>query len=325
MLIHSLSSLWASGVDIMIHKLLVFKEACTVGLPTYVFDTKHCQYLPFIDVPRSHKPVKVVSTTSKNVKYGEVHDCISPYCEKVGSNFHIPVDSIALTSLREKVLLQYGIDMGNTFKSMITSGSTDLKSIVDYIVHNVNVLTNFPAYKNSAQPILPYGDNYPKQCVFICHAIDSKRFSFVPLATALSSVYKVYGLYVPITIHQQYNRRSISEIAVYFLEEIKLVQSEGPYTIAGFSFGAWIAHSIAKILQDQGETVSSLMLIDPVNLNDLTPSSTQSNELLLNIKTFFDFGSETLQFMSEKVFDDYVCKFQLQLEYLKCHRETSGM
>lgn len=253
MLIHSLSSLWASGVDIMIHKLLVFKEACTVGLPTYVFDTKHCQYLPFIDVPRSHKPVKVVSTTSKNVKYGEVHDCISPYCEKVGSNFHIPVDSIALTSLREKVLLQYGIDMGNTFKSMITSGSTDLKSIVDYIVHNVNVLTNFPAYKNSAQPILPYGDNYPKQCVFICHAIDSKRFSFVPLATALSSVYKVYGLYVPITIHQQYNRRSISEIAVYFLEEIKLVQSEGPYTIAGFSFGAWIAHSIAKILKTKAK------------------------------------------------------------------------
>jgi len=56
---------------------------------------------------------------------------------------------------------------------------------------------------------------------------------------------------------------SVEEMATEYIEEIRLVQTEGPYVIGGFSFGGLIAFELARQLRDQGQEVAILLLLDP--------------------------------------------------------------
>jgi thioesterase domain-containing protein/acyl carrier protein len=56
---------------------------------------------------------------------------------------------------------------------------------------------------------------------------------------------------------------SIEEIAKLHLNNIKTVQPEGPYYLAGFSIGGMIACEIAHQLEQAGEEVALLSLLDP--------------------------------------------------------------
>jgi nonribosomal peptide synthetase DhbF len=52
------------------------------------------------------------------------------------------------------------------------------------------------------------------------------------------------------------------EIADDYLARIRIIQSEGPYTLLGWSFGGNVAHRIAARLQESGERVDHLVLLD---------------------------------------------------------------
>ena len=61
--------------------------------------------------------------------------------------------------------------------------------------------------------------------------------------------------------------RSIGEMAAGYLEQIRAVQPEGPYHLAGWCFGGGVAHQIATQLQAAGEPVALLALVDAVPSN----------------------------------------------------------
>ena len=54
----------------------------------------------------------------------------------------------------------------------------------------------------------------------------------------------------------------IEVLASMYLEEIRSLQPEGPYLLGGECFGAWPALEIAQQLQNQGERVDVLMILD---------------------------------------------------------------
>jgi hypothetical protein len=56
---------------------------------------------------------------------------------------------------------------------------------------------------------------------------------------------------------------SIEQIAAENLTGIRAIQPHGPYVLGGFCNGALIACEIAHQLQDAGETVETLVLVDP--------------------------------------------------------------
>ena len=56
---------------------------------------------------------------------------------------------------------------------------------------------------------------------------------------------------------------SLEELAATHIAEIRKIQPEGPYRLAGFSFGGLIAFEIARQLTAQGETIESLFLVEP--------------------------------------------------------------
>jgi thioesterase domain-containing protein len=58
---------------------------------------------------------------------------------------------------------------------------------------------------------------------------------------------------------------SFTEIAAYHIETMRSLQPRGPYALAGFCICATIAYEMARQLTEQGETVSSLIMINPVD------------------------------------------------------------
>lgn len=94
-----------------------------------------------------------------------------------------------------------------------------------------------------------------KKPVFVLHPIEG-------VVVALQNVVKqlnapVYGLQCTSTTPLD----SISDLAKYYIKEIKTVQSKGPYTFVGYSFGACVAFEMGVQLESEGEKVS-LFLID---------------------------------------------------------------
>ena len=67
--------------------------------------------------------------------------------------------------------------------------------------------------------------------------------------------------------------RSISEMAVKYLEEIREVQPSGPYRLGGFCMGAHVAFEMAQRLRQSGQQVDLLVAIDSYNFNGAPPKS----------------------------------------------------
>ncbi|KAJ8035684.1 Fatty acid synthase [Holothuria leucospilota] len=92
-----------------------------------------------------------------------------------------------------------------------------------------------------------------KDPVFLIHPIEGSIDVFRPLASALLD-YPVFGVQFTMNVPND----SISNMANYYLSNMRSVKASGPYNLAGYSFGSAVALEIARILQndenDQSET-----------------------------------------------------------------------
>jgi len=91
--------------------------------------------------------------------------------------------------------------------------------------------------------------------IFLVHPIEGVVNALIPLAEKLNR--PVYGLqcvsYAP--------QESIQDLAAYYVKQIRSVQTLGPYTIAGYSFGGCVAFEmITQIERDTDETCNLIML-----------------------------------------------------------------
>jgi thioesterase domain-containing protein len=58
---------------------------------------------------------------------------------------------------------------------------------------------------------------------------------------------------------------SVEETARCYVEEIRKVQPHGPYQLSGMSYGSLVAFEMARVLEEMGEPVGALFLIDCMN------------------------------------------------------------
>jgi thioesterase domain-containing protein/acyl-CoA synthetase (AMP-forming)/AMP-acid ligase II len=68
----------------------------------------------------------------------------------------------------------------------------------------------------------------------------------------------VYGLSVDLALLP----KSLRESAQRFVQAILSVQSQGPFHLLGFSFGATLAREVAEVLLEQGHTIGTIQIID---------------------------------------------------------------
>ncbi|CAD7085952.1 unnamed protein product [Hermetia illucens] len=108
------------------------------------------------------------------------------------------------------------------------------------------------------EPIVRLKSNAPndskKPPIFFVHAIEGFAAPLVPLAEKLDS--PAYCLQCT----EEAPLGSLEELGEYYVKQIKKIQPKGPYSIAGYSFGATIAYVMAAYLEQQNEDVQLVML-----------------------------------------------------------------
>uniref|UniRef100_A0A4W6FR66 Fatty acid synthase n=1 Tax=Lates calcarifer TaxID=8187 RepID=A0A4W6FR66_LATCA len=92
--------------------------------------------------------------------------------------------------------------------------------------------------------------------LFLVHPIEGSIAAFKTLASKLSV--PCYGLQCTKAAPLD----SIQSLAAYYVTCIKQVQPDGPYRIAGYSFGACVAFEMCSQLQTQNQSVEYLFLFD---------------------------------------------------------------
>uniref|UniRef100_A0A665X8P4 Fatty acid synthase n=1 Tax=Echeneis naucrates TaxID=173247 RepID=A0A665X8P4_ECHNA len=92
--------------------------------------------------------------------------------------------------------------------------------------------------------------------LFLIHPIEGSITAFKTLASKINV--PCYGLQCT----KVAPLNSIQSLAAYYVTCIRQVQPEGPYRIAGYSFGACVAFEMCSQLQTQKQSVESLFLLD---------------------------------------------------------------
>ncbi|MGH7833764.1 MAG: non-ribosomal peptide synthetase, partial [Candidatus Binatia bacterium] len=123
------------------------------------------------------------------------------------------------------------------------------------------------AHWSSLVPVQPAGSKRP---FFWIHG-DASNWT---LAKHLDADQPLYLLLHQSQSGEAARHKSVERIAEHYLEEIQLVQSEGPYFLGGYSFGGLAAFEIAQQLCKNGQRVAFLALLEPTTpANGRLPAS----------------------------------------------------
>ena len=94
--------------------------------------------------------------------------------------------------------------------------------------------------------------------LFCVHPVGGEILCYAELARALPGSWPIYGLQTP-----QEPDSTLEGMARRYLGEVRQVQHEGPYRLAGWSLGGVVAFEMARQLHAEGQPVELLALIDP--------------------------------------------------------------
>jgi aspartate racemase len=116
----------------------------------------------------------------------------------------------------------------------------------------------------SLVPIQPSGSRPP---FFGIHTLGKGQEHYRNIARHLGSDQPIYGLDYWLATQtkdkkQDLNTWSVEELAAHYIKEMRILQPEGPYFLAGFSFGGIVAYEIAQQLVKQDQKVALLVLFD---------------------------------------------------------------
>lgn len=104
------------------------------------------------------------------------------------------------------------------------------------------------------------GENGPP--LFLVHSIWGDVLGMRQIATAMTNDVPVYGIRARGLNPGEEPQTSVEEMARTYVEVIRGLQPEGPYRVAGHSYGGLLAFEIARLLTEAGEEIDWLGLID---------------------------------------------------------------
>jgi len=114
---------------------------------------------------------------------------------------------------------------------------------------------------DSLVPIKPDGSNDP---LYIIHGGGSNILSFYDIAKNMAAEQPVYGLQPKGLNGKEMPLITVEAIASHFIAEIIRQNPNGPYCLAGYSFGGIIAYEMARQLKASNREVKHLIMFDTI-------------------------------------------------------------
>ncbi len=124
-------------------------------------------------------------------------------------------------------------------------------------------------------PVRVSGNAAPLFCI---HPAAGLSWSFVGLATHIDTEHPIYGLQSRGLEKAEDALATVGEMAEEYIDRIRSVSPHGPYHFVGWSVGGLIAHEIAARLQEQGEEVGLLAMLDSYPVSDVQEASSADVE-----------------------------------------------
>ena len=112
---------------------------------------------------------------------------------------------------------------------------------------------------HSSALLLKDGADLP---VFLIHGMRGSAEEFLPVTERLKTPRRLYALRAKGHDGRELPLTRIEDMSAFYLDTIKTLQPQGPYSIVGYSLGGLTAIEIARTLEARGESVVSLVLID---------------------------------------------------------------
>ncbi len=101
-----------------------------------------------------------------------------------------------------------------------------------------------------------------KKNVFIIHTWEGIIYQYKEIAKSLEGEYNIYGIQAKGVIKPAKLPETLEEMITEYIVEIKAIQPKGPYIIAGYCYGNWIAYKMVEMLEDQGVPIDRMIQID---------------------------------------------------------------
>ena len=128
------------------------------------------------------------------------------------------------------------------------------------------------------------------------HHLGGSAICYMKLAYYLGNQHPVYCLQSP-GLEGGEHMDSMEEAASLYIKAIRGIQQRGPYHLGGYSMGGIVAYEMAQQLQDAGEEVALLAMMEsstPAVVKKLEDDNIKTNNLegcnsdTLTIHSFFD-------------------------------------
>ena len=166
-----------------------------------------------------------------------------------------------MVQLQQEIFEKFRVDVPVT--DIFNKNLIDLAIIIDAFTHD----SDFSNQKRVPN-ILLLSDNHRNPPIFMIHSLMGFATFYAKLLPSLKDAFTVYGIthpnYVTETVMQY---ESLEELAADYINKMKIIAPLGPYCIGGFSAGGIIALEVARQLQEGGEEIDFLLLLDPVYMH----------------------------------------------------------
>lgn len=130
----------------------------------------------------------------------------------------------------------------------------DIRSLAAFIENEKKEII----YK-SLVAIKPSGSKTP---LYIIHGEGLNVLNFSTLAEYMDEERPIFGLQARALNGEDAPEETIQQIAAYYLGEILQHNPDGPYLIAGYSFGGYVAVEMEKQMQAMGKSIQMLIMFD---------------------------------------------------------------
>jgi len=144
--------------------------------------------------------------------------------------------------------------LGRSFQLAILFKYPNIQSLANFIDNDKKETTY-----TCLVPIKPTGTKAP---LYIIHGEGLNVLNFSNLAAAMDKDRPIYGLQAVGLNGVDEPLDSLPEIAKFYLSEIIRHNPSGPYLLAGYSFGGYVALEIRKQMAAMGKEVEKLIMFD---------------------------------------------------------------
>jgi acyl transferase domain-containing protein/thioesterase domain-containing protein/aryl carrier-like protein len=278
---------WSQGGKVPWVVLHEGEEVRKIALPSYPFEKRRC-WVDFQPEPglEAGFPKPFANTAPISANPGNYQEKIMAIISNslgmnaAELNINKPLagygaDSIVLTSIFQQ--LQAQVDPSLTLDGLTDAGRTTRDIINQIEPHTVNqtmpsrqAAITLPTVWARFPELLHLNRSVQGRPVFWFHGALGGVEAYQALAQKIQRPF--YGIQARGWMTGRSPLNGLAAIAAYYIHIIQSVQPEGPYDVGGYSQGGTVAYEIVRQLQELGETVNTIVMLDSMYCAEIKKS-----------------------------------------------------